>query len=217
MIGETILAGTSARCKQAYNRRDNRSLIIGLQSASWWSVNIYCANSWPTIGAPIIVPPILARSWAVSFNSANPTWDGCILTMHRFAVFQIVSLSRALGIVKKCTGSRFEPSPDVQSGKIQGGIICLTFTMSSIYINHRWNPKVCIFFCSTTHEPKLKVSAAQYRKIRLEIQVPKIVDPLERVKRVTRVKQLITSAASGSAYPVSNCIPSIFLEDLPQC
>ena len=74
MIGETILAGTSARCKQAYNCRDNISLIIGLQSASWWSVNIYCANCWPTIGAPIIVPPILARSSAVSFNSANPTW-----------------------------------------------------------------------------------------------------------------------------------------------
>ena len=75
MIGETILAGTSARCKQAYHRRDNMSLIIGLQSASWWSVNIYCANCWPKIGAPIIVPPILARSSAVSFNSANPTWE----------------------------------------------------------------------------------------------------------------------------------------------
>ena len=75
MIGETILAGTSGRCKEAYNWRDNISLIIGLQSASWWSVNIYCANCWPTIGAPIIVPPILARSSAVFFNSANPTWD----------------------------------------------------------------------------------------------------------------------------------------------
>ena len=74
MIGETILAGTSARCKQAYNWRDNISLIIGLQSASWWSVNIYCANCWPTIGAPITVPPILAQSSAVSFNSANSTW-----------------------------------------------------------------------------------------------------------------------------------------------
>ena len=75
MIGETILAGTSARCKQVYNWCDNISLIIGLQSASWWSLNIYCANCWPTIGAPIIVPPILTRSSAVPFNSANPTWD----------------------------------------------------------------------------------------------------------------------------------------------
>ena len=74
MIGETILARTSAQCKQAYNWRDNISLIIGLQSASWWSVNIYCANHWPTIGAPIIVPPILARLSAVLLNSANPTW-----------------------------------------------------------------------------------------------------------------------------------------------
>ena len=78
MIGETILARTSARClcKQTYNSRDNINLIIGLQSAFWWSVNIYCANYWPTIGAPIIVPPILARLSAVFFNSANPTW-GC--------------------------------------------------------------------------------------------------------------------------------------------
>ena len=75
MIGETILARTSARCKQAYNWRDNISLIIGLQSASWWSVNIYCANFWSTIGTPIIVPPILARLSAVFFNSANPTCD----------------------------------------------------------------------------------------------------------------------------------------------
>ena len=78
MIGETILTGTSARCKQAYNWRDNISLIIGLQSASWWSVDIYCANCWPTISAPIIVLPILARSLAVSFNSANPTWGETI-------------------------------------------------------------------------------------------------------------------------------------------
>ena len=35
---------------------------------------MYCANYWPTIGAPIIVPPILALLWAVFFNSANPTW-----------------------------------------------------------------------------------------------------------------------------------------------
>ena len=75
MIGETILARTSARCKQAYNWRDHISLIIGLQSASWWSVNIYCTNYWLTIGAPIIVPPILARLSAIFFNSANPTWD----------------------------------------------------------------------------------------------------------------------------------------------
>ena len=33
MIGETILARTSAQCEQAYNWRDNISLIIGLQSA----------------------------------------------------------------------------------------------------------------------------------------------------------------------------------------
>ena len=76
MIGETTLAGTLARCEQAYNWRDNISLIIGLQSASWWSANIYCANCWPTIGAPIMVPPILARWLAVSCNSANPTWAG---------------------------------------------------------------------------------------------------------------------------------------------
>ena len=75
MIGETIFAGTLARCKQAYNWRDNISLIIGWQSASWWSVNIYCANCWPAIGAPILVTPILAQSSAVSFNSANLTWD----------------------------------------------------------------------------------------------------------------------------------------------
>ena len=75
MIGETILARKSAQCKQAYNWRDNVSLIIGLQSASWWSVNIYCANYWPTISAPIIVPPILARLSAALLNSANPTWD----------------------------------------------------------------------------------------------------------------------------------------------
>ena len=75
MIGETILARTSAQCKQAYNWGDNISLIIGLQSASWWSVNIYCANYWPTIGAPIIVPPILAQLSAVLLNSANPTWE----------------------------------------------------------------------------------------------------------------------------------------------
>ena len=72
MIGETILAGTSARCKQAYNWRDNISLIIGLQSESWWSVNIYCANCWPTIGAPTIVSPILAWLSAVSFNLGKP-------------------------------------------------------------------------------------------------------------------------------------------------
>ena len=36
---------------------------------------IYCADYWPTIGAPIIVPPILARSATASFNPANPTWD----------------------------------------------------------------------------------------------------------------------------------------------
>ena len=80
MIGETILARTSAQCKQAYNWRDNISLIIGLQSASWWSVNIYCANYWPTIGAPIIVPPILARLSAVLLNSANPTWVSGVCT-----------------------------------------------------------------------------------------------------------------------------------------
>ena len=33
MIGETILAGTSARYKQINNRRNNISLMIGLQSA----------------------------------------------------------------------------------------------------------------------------------------------------------------------------------------
>ena len=86
MIGETILAGTSVRCMQAYNWRDNISLIIGLQSSSWWSVHIYCAHCWPTIGAPIIVPPILARSSAVTFNSANPTWDFAIITFGGFAL-----------------------------------------------------------------------------------------------------------------------------------
>ena len=74
MIGETILAGTLARYKQTNNWCDTISLIIGLQSASRWSVNIYCTNNWPSIGAPIIVPPILAWSSAASFNSANPTW-----------------------------------------------------------------------------------------------------------------------------------------------
>ena len=74
MIAETMIARISARCKQAYHWRDNISLIIGLQSASWWSVDICCANYWPTIGAPIIVPPILARLSAVFLNSANPTW-----------------------------------------------------------------------------------------------------------------------------------------------
>ena len=58
-----------------YNWHDNMNPIIDLQSASWWSVNIHCTDYWPIIGAPIIVPPILARSSAVSFNSANPTWD----------------------------------------------------------------------------------------------------------------------------------------------
>ena len=76
MIGETILAEKSARCQQAYNWRDNISPIIGLQSASWWLINIYSADYWATIGALIIVPPTLARSSAVSFNSANPTWAG---------------------------------------------------------------------------------------------------------------------------------------------
>ena len=84
MIGETILARTSAQCKQAYNWRDNISLIIGLQSASWWSVNIYCANYWPRIGAPIIVPPILARLSAVLLNSANPTWDTALAPQKTF-------------------------------------------------------------------------------------------------------------------------------------
>ena len=92
MIGETILARTSARCKQANNWRDNISLIIGLQSAFWWSVNIYCANCWPTIGAPIIVTPLLARSSAVSFNSANPTWEPPLTNFHKNWKFFEISI-----------------------------------------------------------------------------------------------------------------------------
>ena len=101
MIGETILAGTSARCKQVHHWRDNMSLIIGLQSVSWWSVNIYCANCWPTIGAPIIVPPILARSSAVSFNSENPTWDrACFFRMVSIkhgTILHVVDSARPIG------------------------------------------------------------------------------------------------------------------------
>ena len=40
MIGETILAGTLTRYKQKNNWRDNVGPVIGIQSASWWSVNI---------------------------------------------------------------------------------------------------------------------------------------------------------------------------------
>ena len=90
MIGETILAGTSARCKQAYHWRDNMNLIIGLPSASWWSVNIYCPNCWPTIGAPIIVSPILAQSSAVSFDSANPAWDWLVIERNIFFLLQLI-------------------------------------------------------------------------------------------------------------------------------
>ena len=102
MIGEIIFAGTSARCQQAYNWRDNIILIIGVQSASWWSVNIhyiiyiYC---WPTIGAPIIVPPILARSSAVSFNSVNPTW--VVWQMSKIFISTIIMPKSYLQIGKK--------------------------------------------------------------------------------------------------------------------
>ena len=75
MIDEMILAGMLAQYKQTNNWRDNINPIIDLKTASWWSVNIYCADYCPTIGPSIKVPPILPRSSAVSFNSANPTWD----------------------------------------------------------------------------------------------------------------------------------------------
>ena len=42
-------------------------------------IYMYCADYWPTIG-----PPILARSSAVSFNSANPTYILALVVLIRW-------------------------------------------------------------------------------------------------------------------------------------